>query len=108
ASTLQKQAWLRGSGGIRGERVKTILRAATLHRRGHVGLQHLFLDGGVGVVLQKRGEILNRCAILIQSMLALRRPKKRVLIQKLVGLGFLEPDEGLLSVGVGVFLVAES
>ena len=106
-SALQEQARLRGSGGVCGERVEPILRVANLHRRGHVGLQHLLLDCGVGVVVQKRGEILNRRAILIHGMLALRRPKKSVLVQKRVGLGFLEPDEGLLRVGMGVLLVTQ-
>src|SRR5208282_10123 len=107
ASTLQEQAWLGGSGRICSECIETILRTANLHRRGHVGLQHLLLDGGVRVVVQKRGEILNRFAIPVQGMLALRGPKKRVLAQKRVGLGFLEPGKGLLCMGVGVFLVAQ-
>src|SRR6516162_10201337 len=107
ASTREKQRGLGAAGRISGERVKGVLRMADRDRDRNVGFEKLFFQSRVRVALENAGEIICSSLVFTERVLALRRPKQRVLEKKGVGLGLLQPCECLLSAIVRIFLVTQ-
>ena len=91
ASAREKQCRLGGAGGVSGERVKSILRMADRDRDWDVGFEKLFFQSRVWVVLENADEILRSSLVSAERVLALRRPKQRVLEKESVWLGLLQP-----------------
>lgn len=108
ARTREEQWRFRNGQGIGIEDFESVLGTADFEGVGSIHFEDLLFYDEAWIILQKRGEFLGGLTIFVKCMVGLCDPEEGVLMQQRVGLGLLEPREGLREARFGIVVVTKS